>query len=71
MSNPSNLYAEKIYAEHPIALWSLDDKADYISLISEPQRVLSDTTKWNVPTGGEVSDYSDSIDQPFPESQKP
>ncbi len=69
MSNPSNLYAEKIYAEHPIALWSLDDKADYISLISEPQRVLSDTTKWNVPTGGEVSDYSDSIDQPFPESQ--
>ena len=66
MSNPSNLYAEKIYAEHPIALWSLDDKADYISLISEPQRVLSDTTKWNVPTGGSVSDYLGSTDQPFP-----
>ena len=69
MSNPSNLYAEKIYAEHPIALWALDDKADYISLISESQRVLSDTTKWNAPIGGTVSNYSQSIDEPFPESQ--
>ena len=69
MSNPSNLYAEKIYAEHPIALWSLDDKADYISLVSEAQRVLSDTTKWDVPIGGTVSNYSQSIDEPFPESQ--
>jgi hypothetical protein len=24
MSNPSNLYAEKIFAEHPIAFWALD-----------------------------------------------
>ena len=35
MSNPSNLYAEKVFAEHPTGLWALDDKADYISLISE------------------------------------
>ena len=38
MSNPSNLYAEKIFAEHPLALWALDDQADYVSLISENQR---------------------------------
>ena len=38
MSNPSNLYAEKIFSEHPIVLWALDDKLDYISLISEAQR---------------------------------
>jgi len=38
MSNPSNLYAEKIFSEHPLALWALDDKLDYISLITEAQR---------------------------------
>ncbi len=42
MSNPSNLYAEKIYSEHPLVLWALDDKADYVSLISEAQRNIED-----------------------------
>lgn len=64
MSNPSNLYAEKVFAEHPTGLWALDDKADYISLISESQRVLSDPTKWDI-TGGTVSAYPASVDEPF------
>lgn len=38
MSIQSNLYAEKAFAEHPIALWSLDDSADYLSLISDADR---------------------------------
>ena len=29
----SNLYAEKVFAEHPIALWSLDDQLDFVSLL--------------------------------------
>jgi hypothetical protein len=64
MSNPSNLYAEKIYAEHPIALWSLDDKADYISLIDESDRNI---TLWTI-TNATSSVHSLS-DEPFPESQ--
>ena len=64
MSNPSNLYAEKVFAEHPTGLWALDDKADYVSLISESQRVLSDPTKWDI-TGGTVTAYPQSIDEPF------
>jgi len=65
MSNPSNLYAEKVFAEHPTGLWALDDKADYISLISEAQRVLSNPEKWYAPIGGTVSAYPDSVDEPF------
>ena len=65
MSNPSNLYAEKVFAEHPTGLWALDDDADYVSLISEADRVLSDTTKWDAPIGGTVSAYPESIDEPF------
>jgi hypothetical protein len=64
MSNPSNLYAEKIYAEHPIALWSLDDKADYISLIDESDRNIN---LWTI-TNGTSSTYTTS-DEPFPDSQ--
>ena len=45
MSSPSNLYAEKIFSEHPLVLWALDDKLDYISLISESQRNI--LTSWN------------------------
>lgn len=61
MSTPSNLYAEKVFAEHPTGLWALDDNADYISLISETQRNLSN---WTI-TGGTHQNYQQSIGEPF------
>jgi len=45
MSTPSNLYAEKIFAEHPTSLWALDDAADYASLISS-NSLQKDLTLW-------------------------
>ena len=50
MSNPSNLYAEKIYSEHPVVLWALDDKLDYKGLITEEQRNIG--LLWNGTNGG-------------------
>jgi hypothetical protein len=44
MPSPSNIYAEKVFAEHPTALWALDDQADFVSLISETDRDLSSWT---------------------------
>jgi len=63
MSSPSNLYAEKIYSEHPTLLWALDDQCDYISLISEDQRKVYNWT----PTDGILSNSS-ATDEPFPTS---
>lgn len=63
MSSPSNLYAEKIFAEHPLELWSLDDKTDYISLIPESFRDLTTWTK----SAGTISDITDN----FTESDVP
>lgn len=54
MSNPSNLYAEKIFAEHPLGLWALDEQVDYISLISEAYR---DISQWGVAENNTV-DFS-------------
>lgn len=61
MANPSNLYAEKIFSEQPLALWALDEEIDYISLISEAARNMS--TSWTV-TGGTATTVSIS-DEPF------
>lgn len=41
MTNPSNLYAEKVYANQPVSLWTLDDKIDYLSYITEVDRNFS------------------------------
>lgn len=65
MSNPSNLYAEKVYSEHPTILWALDDQADYITLISESQR--NATSSWTV-TGASVTSGVGVTGEPFPDS---
>jgi hypothetical protein len=65
MSNPSNLYAEKIYSEHPLVLWALDDSLDYKSLISEAQRNL--TTLWT-PTSATLASSSENLKEPFASS---
>jgi hypothetical protein len=66
MTTPSNLYAEKIYSEHPIILWALDDNANYVSLITEGQRDISDG--WTV-TNGTATASTSSIGQPFLDSE--
>jgi hypothetical protein len=66
MSTPSSLYAEKIYSEHPLVLWSLDDKLDYISLISEQQRNI--VGLWNIDNATATSE-SEYIIQPFESSE--
>jgi hypothetical protein len=40
MTFASNLYAEKIYAEHPICLWALDDNADYVKMMTDDKLIL-------------------------------
>jgi hypothetical protein len=65
MSNPSNLYAEKIFSEHPLVLWALDDQADYISLITEQQRDIE--SEWVV-TGGTAEASVGFAGQPFGDS---
>jgi len=61
MYNPSNLYAEKIFSEHPTALWALDDNSDYISLINDVDRNISlwDLSECTASISSTVSD------QPF------
>jgi hypothetical protein len=61
MTNPSNLYAEKIFAEHPLALWALDDTVDYVSLITENQRNFDN---WEI-SNGSFGAFTNTNDEPF------
>lgn len=65
MSEASNIYAEKVFAEHPVALWALDDQADYVSLIDDNDR---DIANWSI-SGGTAEVLSEIYEEPFPESQ--
>jgi hypothetical protein len=58
MSIPSNLYAEKVFGEHPIALWSLDEVVDYTALISPSKRDFTNSSVWNFSGGNIVKDFS-------------
>ena len=59
MTSVSNLYAAKVYSEHPIAVWPLDDDVSYISLINDTQRRFqanSPYSGWTI-TNGTANDY--------------
>jgi hypothetical protein len=62
MSTPSNLYAEKIFAEHPLALWALDGAIDYINLINPDYQNIEEF--WTV-TGGTPSIELSDVNSPF------
>ena len=59
---PSNLYATRVYAEHPIGLWPIDDELSYLSLIPKSNK---DLLTW----GGTIEEYDFAdgsvMDPPF------
>lgn len=71
MSNPSNLYAEKVFAEHPLALWALDEQVDYLSRFSNDNRdvdaVWTTTPLSTVNYEALALTSDDLIGNPFPE----
>ena len=46
----SNLYASRVFAEHPLALWAMDEPNYFISLISENEKSLNDSV-WDIYNG--------------------
>ena len=64
MTVASNSYADKVFAEHPIGLWSLDEKADYGSLIPDMFREIYQSAYWHI-TGGTKSLFSETLPLPI------
>jgi hypothetical protein len=62
MSVVSNFYAARLYSEHPIAIWPLDDDVSYVSLIDNQQRTFevgsSPYPGWSITNGTANDDLS-------------
>lgn len=62
----SNAYAEKVFSEHPLVLFPLDDSVDYLSLITETQR---DMSLWTANGGTADGDSYVSGQEPFKDTK--
>ena len=60
----SNQYANRVFSEHPIALWAFDEKANYCSLLSETERTVSGWTAY----GATATSYSGTVGPVFKDS---
>jgi hypothetical protein len=70
MQIPSNIYADRIFSEHPISLYPLDDDVSYLSLITNGQRYFSGGSWSSSANNSAIVIFSDnpaipSLDSPF------
>ena len=65
-SNTTNLYASRVYAENPLALWPLDDDYSFVSFLSASNQNVEN---WNIFNGSASAAVSvNNVTQiPFPE----
>jgi hypothetical protein len=57
MTKPLNLYATRVFGEHPLSMWALDEDLGYISLLSNNDQNFS---SWNI-FGATVVDGTDPL----------
>ena len=64
----SNLYVEKASSEHPLALWMLNEKVDYISQITEDERQFQLFATWQLTNAEATLEPEGSFNAPFSDS---
>ena len=66
----SNLYVERAASEHPLALWSLNEPTDYVSMVTEEERKLQLFEEWEV-VEGEITPFPGTslLNTPFLDSE--
>lgn len=62
----SNLYAARVFSEHPIALWALDDDFSYISRIPEAEKNI---LNWDLYNLSQISPFTDPLNVPIEEAE--
>ena len=60
----SNLYASRVYSEHPVALWSMDESNYFVSLISNSEKNIK-TDNWTFENATRSSELFTLSGYPF------
>jgi hypothetical protein len=63
----SNLYASRVFAEHPVALWAIDEDFYFSSLISESEKTIN-SENWDVLNGSVVTNFISPSERPIEDS---
>lgn len=63
----SNLYASRVFAEHPLALWSIDEDINFSSLISESAKEINEVD-WTIFDGTIVESFISPPQNPIEDS---
>ena len=69
MASTSNIYAEKIFSEHPIQLWALDEKVDFVSYLNSSEKDLSSSNWSKSGVGSSTVTTENSPPTPLPISE--
>ena len=64
----SNLFSSRVYAEHPLALWALDDELQFISLVSQENKNVS---LWSLTNSITAASASLVTQTPMPDEVSP
>ncbi len=54
----SNLFASRVFAEHPLASWSLDEDVYFLSALEESQKSIENWEQFNISSPSEESEVS-------------
>ena len=65
MTTLSNTYIEKVNSEHPLAVWMLNERVDYLSSITEEQRAIYDSAEWSISNGTVSNETNPPANTPF------
>jgi hypothetical protein len=71
MTTPLNIYATRAFEEHPLGIWPLDDRADYVSFVSEQNQNLQNWTATGVDQVVSATEFASfpevALGVPFPD----
>lgn len=60
----SNLYASRVFSEHPLALWAIDENFYFTSLIDESEKTIN-SVDWDIVNGEIVSSFVSPAENPI------
>jgi hypothetical protein len=64
----SNLFASRVYSEHPLALWALDDELYFTSLVSQANKNIE---LWTLTNSQIAASASYASETPMPDEDSP
>ena len=61
----SSLYASRVFSDHPIALWAMDEDYSFLSILSESEKTFNYSSFWSLNNGSIVEEFEIPFSSPI------